>query len=108
MSSAAFTLPSRAQPMVLSARWIISAKDDLLWFVGPAILCYLLLSFQIAGLGALATIFIVWTYLFDSPHVFSTFTRTYFDREERRQRRNLLLGSLTFFLVGPLAVWLGA
>lgn len=92
----------------MSSRWIISAREDMLWFVGPALLCYLLLTIQIAGFGWLVIIIALWTYLVDAPHVFSTFTRTYFDREERRQRRNLLLGSLIFFLLGPLAVLLGA
>lgn len=108
MSVASYTLQNRSRTVALSSRWIIGPRDDLLWFIGPALLCYLMLSFQIAGLPTLATIFILWTYLFDSPHVFSTFTRTYFDREERGQRRNLLLGSLVFLLVGPLAVLLKA
>ena len=105
MSAASYTL-SRARPFAISSRWIIGPRDDLLWFIGPVVLCYLLLSLQIAGFGALASIFLIWTYLFDSPHVFSTFTRTYLDREERRQRRRLLLGSLVLLLVGPLAVLL--
>jgi hypothetical protein len=91
----------------MSSRWIISARDDMLWFVGPALLCYLLLTIQVAGFGWLVIIIGLWTYLIDSPHVFSTFTRTYFDREERRHRRKLLLGSLLFFLLGPLVVLLG-
>ncbi len=44
----------------------------------------------------------------DTPHVFGTYTRTYFDREERRARRRLLLGSLVLFLAGPLMVLAGA
>ncbi len=108
MSATAYTLPDRVGHLAMSSRWIISARDDLLWFVGPALLCYLMLTIQIAGFGWLVLIIALWTYLVDSPHVFSTFTRTYFDREERRQRRGLLLGSLVLFLVGPVAVLLGA
>jgi hypothetical protein len=43
----------------------------------------------------------------DAPHVFATFSRTYFDREERRARGRLLWWSLLFFAVGPLAVVAG-
>jgi hypothetical protein len=46
--------------------------------------------------------------LIDAPHVFGTFSRTYFDRTERRARKRLLWGSLGFFIVGPLMVLAGA
>jgi len=49
-----------------------------------------------------------WAILIDAPHVFGTFSRTYFDRAERATRKRLLWGSLLFFLVGPLMVWAGA
>ncbi|MCA1575227.1 MAG: hypothetical protein LC770_11975, partial [Acidobacteria bacterium] len=49
-----------------------------------------------------------WAILIDAPHVFGTFSRTYFDRTERRNRARLLWGSLLFFAVGPLMVYLGA
>jgi hypothetical protein len=49
-----------------------------------------------------------WAVLIDAPHVFGTFSRTYFDREERASRQRLLWGSLAFFAVGPLMVLAGA
>jgi hypothetical protein len=48
-----------------------------------------------------------WAILIDAPHVFGTFSRTYFDRTERQNRKRLLWGSLAFFVVGPVMVWLG-
>jgi dolichol kinase len=50
----------------------------------------------------------LWAILIDAPHVFGTFSRTYFDRTERRNRGRLLWGSLLFFVVGPLMVLFGA
>ena len=50
----------------------------------------------------------LWAILIDAPHVFGTFSRTYFDRTERRNRGRLLWGSLLFFVVGPLMVFFGA
>ena len=50
----------------------------------------------------------IWAILIDAPHVFGTFSRTYFDRTERQNRPRLLWGSLLFFAVGPLLVWAGA
>ena len=50
----------------------------------------------------------LWAILIDAPHVFGTFSRTYFDRTERRNRSRLLWGSLLFFAVGPIMVLAGA
>ena len=49
-----------------------------------------------------------WAILIDAPHVFGTFSRTYFDKSEWKTRSRLLLGSLLFFLVGPALVLAGA
>jgi hypothetical protein len=50
----------------------------------------------------------LWAILIDAPHVFGTFSRTYFDRAERNARSRLLWGSLLFFAIGPLLVLAGA
>jgi hypothetical protein len=50
----------------------------------------------------------LWAILIDAPHVFGTFSRTYFDRIERQNRGRLLWGSLVFFAVGPVMVYAGA
>jgi len=50
----------------------------------------------------------LWAILIDAPHVFGTFSRTYFDKTERHNRGPLLWGSLLFFIVGPIMVLAGA
>ena len=50
----------------------------------------------------------LWAILIDAPHVFGTFSRTYFDRTERKNRARLLWGSLLFFVIGPVLVLAGA
>ena len=97
-----------AQPRVISLRWIISARDDLIWFVGSVVSSYALLLLYVNGLVPLIPMVALWAILIDAPHVFGTFSRTYFDRTERQNRARLLWGSLLFFLIGPLMVWLGA
>jgi uncharacterized membrane protein len=92
----------------ISLRWIISARDDLIWFIGSVVSSYALLFLYVEGLISLIPMVALWAILIDAPHVFGTFSRTYFDRSERRNRARLLWGSLLFFLVGPLFVWLGA
>ena len=91
-----------------TARWIISRRDDLVWFVGSVWTSYALLALYVWGLVPLVPMVVAWAVLVDAPHVFATFTRTYFDREERRTRGRLLWGSLLFFAAGPLAVLAGA
>jgi hypothetical protein len=58
----------------------------------------------VAGVLPLIPMVALWAILIDAPHVFGTFSRTYFDRAERRNRGRLLWGSLLFFVVGPIMV----
>jgi hypothetical protein len=61
----------------------------------------------VAGVLPLIPMVALWAILIDAPHVFGTFSRTYFDRAERRSRGRLLWGSLLFFVVGPIMVFAG-
>src|SRR5687767_14209328 len=92
----------------ISLRWIISARDDLIWLIGSVVSSYLLLILYVNGLIPLVPMVALWAILIDAPHVFGTFSRTYFDRTERRNRSRLLWGSLLFFAVGPVMVLAGA
>jgi hypothetical protein len=92
---------------VISLRWIISAHDDLIWFIGSVVSSYLLLFLYVKGILPLVPMAALWAILIDAPHVFGTFSRTYFDREERKNRARLLWGSLLFFAVGPVMVMIG-
>ncbi len=92
---------------VISMRWIISARDDLVWLIGSVASSYALLVLYVSGVIPLVPMVALWAILIDAPHVFGTFSRTYFDRTERRNRRRLLVGSLLFFAIGPLMVLAG-
>jgi hypothetical protein len=92
----------------ISLRWIISARDDLVWFIGSVITSYILLGLYVSGALPLVVMAAFWAIFIDAPHVFGTFSRTYFDREERQNRQPLLLGSLLFFAVGPIMVLAGS
>ena len=89
-------------------RWIISARDDLVWLIGSVASSYLLLVLYVKGVLPLVPMVAVWAILIDAPHVFGTFSRTYFDRTERHSRGRLLWGSLLFFAIGPIMVYAGA
>src|SRR5205085_6708209 len=92
----------------ISLRWIISARDDLVWFIGSVVSSYALLVLYVTGLLPLIPMVALWAILIDAPHVFGTFSRTYFDRTERKNRARLLWGSLLFFAIGPAMVLAGA
>ncbi|HWN09812.1 MAG TPA: hypothetical protein VNO50_11200 [Pyrinomonadaceae bacterium] len=97
-----------AHARVISLRWIISASDDLVWFIGSVASSYALLILYVSGVVPLVPMVALWAILIDAPHVFGTFSRTYFDRTERQGRGRLLWGSLLFFAVGPIMVLAGA
>lgn len=83
-----------------SSPWIISARQDLTWFWGGALVSL--------GAGALAAtipglalpLFCLWLLCSDGPHFWATWTRSYFDPVERAEKRGVLLRSLLIFLPG--------
>lgn len=88
----------------VSMNWIINQRMDLLWFIGGALAGYGLFFIH-AGLGwDMVGIWFLWVVFLDSPHFFGTVSRTYFDKEEFKQRKRLLTWSLLWFLAGPAMI----
>src|SRR5438105_4193535 len=108
MSAATETINEQAQPRAISLRWIINAREDLIWFIGSVAASYALLILYSAGILPLIPMVAGWAILIDAPHVFGTFSRTYFDASEWKTRKRLMLGSLLFFVIGPAMVLLCA
>ena len=108
MATTANLLGERSLSRAISLRWIISTRDDLVWFIGSVVSSYALFFLYVTGLVPLIPLVAGWALLIDAPHVFGTFSRTYFDRTERQNRARLLWGSLLFFVVGPVMVLSGA
>ena len=98
----------QARTRAVSLRWIIGAREDLIWFIGSVASSYLLLILYVTGVLPLIPMVAGWAILIDAPHVFGTFSRTYFDKSEWKTRKRLMLGSLLFFIIGPALVLLGA
>lgn len=130
MSLRVRTMPiGAAETSALQIRWnwILSCRGDLTWFIGSASVGWLYIALVLAlgrGLSdplhdtfytlsfAGATIaltlelavFASWAFLVDSPHLWATLARTYFDPDEWLQRRQELVFSLVWFIAGPAAV----
>lgn len=107
MAAAAETI-SKPTVRALSLRWIINAREDLVWFIGSVAASYALLVLYVSGALPLIPMVAGWAILIDAPHVFGTLSRTYFDKSEWKTRKRLMLGSLMFFVIGPAMVLLGA
>jgi hypothetical protein len=94
-------------PCVFSGtRWIISQADDLVWFVGTALVGYLAIVLMSVGFP-LPLLTTIWILGVDGPHVTGTVTRTYFDKQERRRLGWLLWALIPLLFIGPLAVMVG-
>src|SRR5918997_154060 len=83
------TAAQGARAGALSVRWIISAREDLVWFIGSVASSYALFALYVGGVVPLVPMVAAWAILIDAPHVFGTFSRTYFDRAERLARARL-------------------
>jgi hypothetical protein len=108
MSTSAMT-PAISQPIGMrpaGTSWIISRRDDLLWFIGPAAISYLALGLMAAGFP-ITPIYLTWFLAVDGPHVMGTVTRTYMDKRERKRLGLFLWIIVPFCLIGPLMVWAG-
>src|SRR5438445_4667211 len=108
MSAATEIIIEQVRPRAISLRWIINSREDLVWFIGSVMSSYALLILYVAGVLPLIPMVAGWAILIDAPHVFGTFSRTYFDASEWKTRKRLMLGSLLFFIVGPALVLAGA
>src|SRR2546422_7755229 len=107
MSTTTQFISEQVRPRALSLGWRLNAREDLIWFVGSVASSYALLILYVTGVLPLIPMVVGWAILIDAPHVFGTLSRTYFDRSEWKSRKRLMLGSLLFFVVGPLMVLLG-
>jgi hypothetical protein len=107
MAASTEIIASQARSSAISLRWIINPREDLIWFIGSVVASYGLLILYVTGVLPLIPMVAGWAILIDAPHVFGTLSRTYFDRSEWKTRKRLMLGSLLFFVVGPVLVLLG-
>lgn len=87
--------------------WLISRKDDLTFLIGSSAVSYFFMALLFIFKVKPSTVFWLYVLIFDGPHIFGTFSRTYADPEEWQKRRKLFLASLLWFVPGPVMVRLG-
>jgi hypothetical protein len=104
MSQVAEISAPGAAAVARGSNWIIDRRTDLLFLIGPCVFGYLLLYLHVGlGLSSLL-IFWFWQVSVNGAHFFATYSRTYFDRQEWRERGSLLLGSFLWIGLGPLVL----
>src|SRR5437773_10839767 len=70
MSAATETIIDQTRPRVISLRWIINAREDLIWFIGSVASSYALLILYVTGILLLIPMVAGSAILIDAPHVF--------------------------------------
>ncbi len=70
----------------LSARWLISMREDLIYFIGNVVTSYALLFLNQRVVVSMIPLDVIWPILFDGPHVFGTVSRLYCDAQELAMR----------------------
>ncbi len=108
--------------------WIHGGKTDLAWYIGSVLAGWLYIAIILAfgrglenpirdpfyvlhvgGMTVALTLGLVvvasWAFLVDAPHVWATLARTFLDPDDWSARRRVLLTSLAFFALGPVAVF---
>jgi hypothetical protein len=89
-------------------RWIVSRRVDLSLVIGSSLAGYLYLGLYLLLHVPIGYLWWFWSVGFDGTHIFATASRTFFDREARREHRVLFFGSLAFFFsLGPALVLAG-
>ena len=89
-------------------RWIISARDDLVWFIGSVVSSYVLLFLYVTGLVPLVPM------VAPMGHIDRRASRVWhvlahlFRSRGTKEPGALLWGSLLFFAIGPIMVLAGA
>ncbi len=84
--------------------WVFSARRDLVFLIGSVLLGWAIFGMYTVLGWNMMLVWFVWVIVLDTPHFYATYSRTYLDREARKEMRPLLLKSLLVFLFGPAMI----
>jgi hypothetical protein len=112
MAAVAAPPTADAAPPHSGTRWLVSPRYDLFFFVGSCAFTFLFygiyriaqnFGFILRGDSILIT-YLLFTALFDHPHIFQTFSRTHLDQAEFQKRRPLYTWGLGAFIVAGFVI----
>jgi hypothetical protein len=84
--------------------WIMGRRVDLAWVLLPVVTGWACLYAHTRLAVSSFLIWWLWSVVLNGPHFWATISRTYLDRQERRDRRALLVWSLLWLLLGPACI----
>lgn len=102
------TVEAAARDAVFSRRWLVGPRYDLFFFIGSCVATWFFLGLyhglEAAGVGirgdSVLLTYLVFTAIFDHPHIFQTFSRTHADPDAAGQRRRRSWGLAAFVAAG--------
>lgn len=95
--------------------WVFSPARDLIFLIGSVLTGWATFGIYMLLGWNMILVWFIWVIVLDTPHFYATYTRTYMDKEARKELKPLLIITLGVFLIGPLAMvlsyllhWAGA
>jgi hypothetical protein len=88
---------------MLAEGWIGSRRYDLIFFFGAALFSVALATSFLIEPALVVPAWWLWLWLGDGPHLWATYTRTYFDPEQRRLHSRFFWLSFLLFIPGIIA-----
>lgn len=82
--------------------WIMSKQQDIFWIFGGALASLLVPVILLLFPTSILWLFWIWIIIFDNTHLWSTYSRTYFDKKFVKENRSLIWGSLIYFFIPVL------
>ncbi|MGY9105314.1 MAG: hypothetical protein ACKVG0_01995 [Alphaproteobacteria bacterium] len=83
--------------------WLYGPRSDLAVGIGGMMAGFALVGMHLFLGWNMIVVWFVWVVTMDTPHFFATYSRTYLDREARKEFRPLLRRSLLIFALAPTA-----
>lgn len=102
LATAVTTKPNDRKTSIFAPGWIISRNDDLIYLIGSVGVSLAMMYATFVWKVNPIMLWWLWALVLDGPHIWGTATRTYLDKAEWGNRKQLLLGSLVWFGLGGL------
>ena len=96
------TFPA-ARSQLFAFPWLFGPRSDLAVGIGGMMAGFALVGMHLFLGWNMLVVWFVWVVTMDTPHFFATYSRTYLDREARKEFRPLLWRSLLIFTLAPIA-----
>jgi hypothetical protein len=95
-------MPIEVAPDRANSLWIMSKQQDLFWIFGGALASLMVPVILLLFPFSILWLFWIWIIIFDNTHLWSTYSRTYFDKKFIKENKSIVWGSLLYFFIPVL------